>query len=334
MRLAFIVTSFFLCSVLHGQNLSGTWIGKGGGTDLIKLVIRQWGDSLMGYTYDVVDGYCYASFHGKFFKEEQRVIGRGGVLLEHTDNHILTDYDWILEKRGSDFYLVENKSQSNLVLEKLLGLAGVNAERQWLKRVSKTPELLVRAKDSIAKKNPTKPAEIVSPTVKSPQISKPKIKPQVTPSIPKEPDSVSKSKPVVTQEEKPLQELPVIKVPDYIIQQKQIRASKLMRTIYTSVDSIKVYLYDNGEIDGDTVTVFYDEQVVLDRFMISDKAKILTLPVSRDKIHTLDLFANNLGAIPPNTALLIIIAGKARYELYASYDFKSNARILIKYQEE
>ncbi|RYZ82519.1 MAG: hypothetical protein EOP04_21880 [Proteobacteria bacterium] len=129
-------------------------------------------------------------------------------------------------------------------------------------------------------------------------------------------------------------EIKSLPVPDYIVKEKLNRESKLMRTIYTSTDSIKLYIYDNGEIDGDTVTVFFDDKVVLDRARISEKARILTLPVSRNGVHSIDLFANNLGSIPPNTALLVIQAGKERYELHASYDFKTNARILVRFREE
>jgi hypothetical protein len=45
------------------------------------------------------------------------------------------------------------------------------------------------------------------------------------------------------------------------------------------------------------------------------------------------LFANNIGTIPPNTALIILIAGKKRYEVHASYDLSTNAKIIFQYKE-
>jgi hypothetical protein len=87
-------------------------------------------------------------------------------------------------------------------------------------------------------------------------------------------------------------------------------------------------------VDGDTVTVFFDNSIILDRYMISDKAKVFTLPVSKDgQPHSIELFANNLGTIPPNTALIIINTGKERHELRASYDLQTNAKIIIQYKE-
>lgn len=333
MKFIFAMLAIFSGSAIQAQNLTGTWIGQGGGTDYIKLVVRQSGDSLMGYTFDIVDGYCYASFLGKFYKGQQRVLGRGGLLLEHSDNHVLTTYDWVLVKdKNNDYYLVENRPDAGEMMNKVLESIGISTDKQWLKRVSKVPELLKISSDSLKKAPSVKQGVKVLPQVKQSKVP-PKKNPPVPPAppSPKPLPSIPRS---VPEEKSPLESKPVIKVPDYILREKQERESKLMRTIYTSADSIKIYLYDNGEIDGDTVTVFYDEEVVLDRFMISDKARILTLPVSRSKIHSIDLFANNLGAIPPNTALLVIVAGKARYELHASYDFKTNARILIQYKED
>jgi hypothetical protein len=45
------------------------------------------------------------------------------------------------------------------------------------------------------------------------------------------------------------------------------------------------------------------------------------------------LVANNLGSIPPNTALLTIEAGKERYQLKAAADLTKNAVILFKHRK-
>ncbi len=122
--------------------------------------------------------------------------------------------------------------------------------------------------------------------------------------------------------------------PVAILQKKNERSSKLVETIFTSADTVKMFVYDNGEVDGDTVTLFFDNAIILDRYRISEKGKELVLPISRNgRQHVIELFANNLGSIPPNTALLIIVAGKRRYELRASYDLQTNAKIIIQYQE-
>jgi hypothetical protein len=112
------------------------------------------------------------------------------------------------------------------------------------------------------------------------------------------------------------------------------RASKTLSAITTNADTIKMMLYDNGVVDDDTVTVLFDGRVVLDHYRITDTAKELYLPLSKNgRVHEVELFADNLGSIPPNTALIVVMAGSSRYELHASYDLSTNAKIIIHYKE-
>ena len=111
-----------------------------------------------------------------------------------------------------------------------------------------------------------------------------------------------------------------------------IGGGEIFREAFALAD--RIYLTEvDGEVDGDTVTVFLDNAVVLDRYRISEKAKVLYVPIKDGQTRIIDLLANNLGSIPPNTALIIVTAGKKRYELHASYDLKTNARIVIQYRE-
>lgn len=327
MKTVFVALIFFFSFLeLQAQNLTGTWVGEGGGTEYIKLVIRHRGDSLVGYTYDRADGYCYASFFGRYIASQKRVIGEGGELLEHTPNHGLTDYDWVLVRKPDGDYLYENRPEpENPVMRFFMN------ERQWLKRISKKPELLPTRESRLKEKE-------IPPAPPAPKPEPPKPKP--TPPAPKPPVKTAPKAPAPApqpQQQPAPAPKPHVTAPDpdpMLVKEMKTRESKVMRTIYSTADSIRIFIYDNGEVDGDTVTIFYDDKIVVDRFGISEKPKIVTLPVSRDRAHRIELFANNLGRIPPNTALLVIHAGKERHELHASFDFKTNASILIRYREE
>jgi len=48
-------------------------------------------------------------------------------------------------------------------------------------------------------------------------------------------------------------------------------------------------------------------------------------------VHEFILVANNLGRIPPNTALMRITAGLKVYELFASTSLSENASVVIIY---
>ncbi len=91
-------------------------------------------------------------------------------------------------------------------------------------------------------------------------------------------------------------------------------------------DSITVNFYDNGEIDNDTISVFYNRKPILLSQMLSDKP--ITLKLRLDTaVNEISMFADNLGRIPPNTAVAIINSGDQRYELSLTSSLLSNATI-------
>ena len=96
-------------------------------------------------------------------------------------------------------------------------------------------------------------------------------------------------------------------------------------------DSIRISLYDNGEIDGDTVTVFLNGKPVIVHQELTARAvnMYLTLDNSKD-VNEVSLFAENLGKIPPNTALMVVTDGISRFEVYLSSTFTQNATVRIR----
>lgn len=340
------------------QILTGTWEGSGGGTTFIRLVVKHRGDSLFGYTYDEGGGYCKATFIGRYSKSGKRLVGRGKEMIENSGTHVLTEYDLVYSKEPGGEYLRENVGQSGF-LERLLG----GDSRQYLKKISnrisppvaktsKPPVSAPRAPANVGKAVPLKKSPVITPKV---QPKKEVVKKPVT--VPSKTVVVSKpNTAVVSKTPKPITKPPVATkvardtvvkkvvaappkvvvktAPAALIRKKDERTSKLVETIYTTADSVKMFVYDNGEVDGDTVTVFINNALVLDRYRISEKAKEISFPVTNNGgVHTIELFANNLGSIPPNTALIILIAGKERFELRASYDLSTNAKIIIRHQE-
>jgi hypothetical protein len=62
--------------------------------------------------------------------------------------------------------------------------------------------------------------------------------------------------------------------------------------------------------------------------------KPITLNIHADannREHEFVLVAENLGSIPPNSALMRITAGKQIYKLPVNTDMKTNARIVFYY---
>ena len=112
-------------------------------------------------------------------------------------------------------------------------------------------------------------------------------------------------------------------------------AFKGIPEIEVDTGSIRLDFYDNAQIDGDSITVLVDKQVVMTHQRLS--AKPLTTYVRIDKnntFHEIEMVAENLGSIPPNTAVLIITAGKNRHLLTLSSSEGKSARIRIIYDED
>lgn len=96
-------------------------------------------------------------------------------------------------------------------------------------------------------------------------------------------------------------------------------------------DSVRISFYDNGDIDGDSISVFLNGNPVLEKQMIS--AKALTVYVKLDptkEFNDLAMFAENLGRIPPNTALMVVYDGDTPQEVFLTSNLSQNGSVRIR----
>lgn len=108
------------------------------------------------------------------------------------------------------------------------------------------------------------------------------------------------------------------------------RKTEIQRTILLDTSFITIDLYDNGEIDGDIATIILDGKTILDKQTLGSKAATLSLELSKESSeHILQLYADNLGSIPPNTALLVLTCNKKRYEIYLSSNGMVNGSVKL-----
>lgn len=108
-----------------------------------------------------------------------------------------------------------------------------------------------------------------------------------------------------------------------------------IKEIKVDTGTIRLDFYDNGEIDGDTISVLLNNKVLVANQRLA--LKPITLEVKVDLDHTeqeITMVAENLGSIPPNTALLIVTAGNKRYQLYLTSTDKKNAQVRFVYEKE
>lgn len=160
---------------------------------------------------------------------------------------------------------------------------------------------------TVPKKKPEKKDEIV------------KKDPRTTVTIPKTPQRVDEK--IVV---KPLEEKRTTP------RELKERENKIAKVIVAEGDEITIELYDNGQIDNDTITVYHNKHAVAVRKRLCHQP--ITLKIKADPSKPRNEFvmvAENLGSIPPNTALMIITVGKQRHEVTITSTEQKNAMVIV-----
>jgi hypothetical protein len=108
------------------------------------------------------------------------------------------------------------------------------------------------------------------------------------------------------------------------------RENTITKVIQAEGDEIQIELYDNGQIDDDTITVYHNKQVVAWKKRLCHQP--ITIKIQVDRNHPRNEFvmvADNLGSIPPNTALMVIRVGRQRFDVFLTSSFQKNATVII-----
>jgi hypothetical protein len=112
------------------------------------------------------------------------------------------------------------------------------------------------------------------------------------------------------------------------------RENALAKTIVVNTQQVSIKLYDNGEIDGDSISVFVDNKLVLSHQGLSATAITLSLNFDENASeHEVVMVAENLGRIPPNTSLMVINSGDKRYQVQITSTEQKNALVKFKYEK-
>ena len=335
----------------------------------LQISIVQQCDKICGYTFDSViarrNDHCKAVFQGEYDKRRDLWILTGTSFIENSGTHVFMRITLWNEKRfGKDKleglmglkswpYEPERPAGIFSGLFRLFGLDEDNSlenvpEDIRLKRVSsKAPEMppgiascfpnLQKRKDSLSdpvviKSLPPKPADTVAIVFPNKDSAKQVV---VTPPVIKKNDTVAV---IVPQKDiiKPVVLTPsVVKQNDTVamVQKMATRKNTTITHLPIDVKFITLNIYDNAIYDGDTVTIFYNGKLLVNKRLLSSKPIVIELALDeKSKTHEIVMYAENLGSIPPNTALIVVNAGGQRYELHASASLEENAVLVFDYE--
>jgi len=345
----------FISSEIYSQGLTGTWEGVMGG-EFIQVNITQKGGELCGYTYDYVLGnrrdYCIAYFKGGYDERNEAWVITGVSFIENSGSHNLMRVRLWNEEGDS-------RNMLHAIVAVKSGLSYLSRGRGdliELKKVGRTPAKLPDLPPCFPE--PPKPAEATvkkiesKPSPEKPAVSKPVPakpvpavpKPAPVKAVPKPLPKQAPVKPVETKKvsgdtmllkgkKKPVPAPPTTQSDKQVVQKMSSRKKTEFSHLVVDVKSIKISVYDNGIIDGDTVSIFYNGKLLEGKKRISEKALVINLELDENVArHEITLFAENLGSIPPNTALIIVTAGDKRYELHSSASLEENAVLVVEYK--
>jgi hypothetical protein len=96
-------------------------------------------------------------------------------------------------------------------------------------------------------------------------------------------------------------------------------------------DSIELRFYDNAEVDGDSISLFLNNQMLFEHIRLTEKAYTIKIPVTAfADTAELVMVAENLGSIPPNTSYMVALSGGQRYEARLASTENSSAYIRLR----
>jgi hypothetical protein len=125
---------------------------------------------------------------------------------------------------------------------------------------------------------------------------------------------------------------PVATTPPRTIAEKfKVREKVFATEIPVTGDSIELRFYDNAQVDGDSISLFLNNQLLFEHIRLTEQAYTIKLPTSAfADTAELVMVAENLGSIPPNTSYMVAISGGQRYEARLASTEKSSAYIRLR----
>ena len=236
-----------------------------------------------------------------------------------------------------------NCGSGKVFLEKVSSLLTVNNPKVDTKNIDTQKKKAIIAQKTITnnKTTPSKSTKIDAPnTILNASISANKIPPSVekkniqatvNSTIETDTDEVvveNEATPTSTTTQNSIRNQP-INLPWVLVG----RENKLVKKIITNSKMVSIDLFDNGTIDNDTIIVFDNKKLLVNKKRLSYKSIHLEFNFTENmREHEVIIVAHNMGTVPPNTALLLFKDGKNRQEYFITSTNKINAKLLIVYE--
>lgn len=345
MKIFYIFFFLLIASAVRAQNFNGQWKG---GFNETSYGFSGMGDNGIDYVLELqtqgskVSGYSYTYFN-EGSKRYYTICKLTGAIDRSNKEIIITEIERTKFNTPPNFQNCFQTHKLHYVQDsadvEMLKGTWIPAPNQTgncgygttllSRRIIKKLPMGIASTEKPAKKDVPKNKEVTArknngPVTKTPMKKAPAQKP--TP--PEKNNDIVKNQ-IVTQ---PAIEKPAVSSGP--VAGFKSRRKDIIKTIPIEQGTFKIDFYDNGEIDGDSISVFYNGRLVISHQRLSDKPVSLTLSLddlTGDNVVT--MYAENLGTIPPNTALMIVTDGDKRYEVRITSDTEKSGSVVFVHQK-
>jgi hypothetical protein len=310
----------------QAQNLNGIWTGKIIRTKssdktiefFLEIQINQNGRTIEGYSYSFKDTSMYSRFQifGNLDKSNklvliQEIARTNFYKMPETFFPCVKSFELLYSKIGKDQYLTGSWTGE-----------GINGDTSCFPNEELTVYLKREKKSKFNIANQVKKdfenyLEDLATAIMQ-QRNKNALR-----DINKETDTLAPQKPadntIVNQ--------------DSVIYPYTNRETVITKLISTEQREVEILLYDNGIVDNDTVSIFINKQRVIRNAQLSGSPISYKFLLATDQPAEVLMQAENLGSIPPNTAVMIVKTGGNQYSVSLSSDYKSSAAVLIQWKK-
>ncbi len=291
----------FTAQTSVAQNVSGQWYGVGkvdmqgsSNSYLTELVLVQKGKSITGeLNYYFRDSLFSNKITGSFDAATRTLVVNATKLIYYKATNTVTGVDCPM---SGQFILRIAKAESVLS-----GTMFAGKDFRFT-----CPDINFKLKKQTDKEDDELTVPITKNDIKAEDtvVAKPAI-------------VIAPEKPLTTEEKS---------ATDEFVKREKIFA----REIEITNNELQLEFYDNGAIDGDSISVFFNNKLVLPKALLNHRAIRFSVAYNDNlPYNELSMFAESLGFIPPNTAALIIHDGTKRYEILMTSDFSKNSTIKL-----
>ncbi len=357
MRLIFTYFILLFATVSYSQNITGIWRGyfvqntyhlRSGQfvEDKYKYEVQindLPNDAIEGVTYSYKTTLFYgkAASQGIYSKKTKTLLLKETKMVELkiTDQSVaclMTCYlDYSRSADGTKETLTGNYTSTNELNKSECGSGTVYLEKVTTTEFDKE-DFIIKRENAIkhklnpTPKKPTKGLVLTKPGAEDFMVSKGIIKPSKK--IPQEDSTVTtqvtpKQDTITPPELKETEK--IVPVPEVLTKRENV----LTETFIVDSEEARIEFYDNGQIDGDTISVYHNNKKIVNKQRLTYTPIVMQAHIEKDSAYEFIVVAENLGAVPPNTALVIITSGTKHYEINIASDEQRNAKIVLKYKK-